>query len=209
MSDVTRRLWAEQEGRHPGDRLALFSAIRDVTGPARVLYPGSYVDIAPSFVFGHVTYLDMDRRAARFFADQDTVDAIISERRDGPSPEWEFMHADYTTDLDLDGDSFDLLISLYAGFVSEHCTEFLRPGGILFVNPSHGDAAMASIDARYRLRGVVHARSGSYSVTDRDLDSYLIPKTSALVTVDGLHESGRGVAYTKRAFGYLFERLAG
>lgn len=56
---------------------------------------------------------------------------------------------------------FDLLISLYAGFVSEHCTCHLRNGGLLLVNSSHGDAAMASIDDRYRLVGVVSSRAGA------------------------------------------------
>ena len=36
----------------------------------RALYPGSYVDLAPSFVWPSVTYVDTDRRAAQFFADE-------------------------------------------------------------------------------------------------------------------------------------------
>ena len=78
-----------------------------------------------------------------------------------------FIGADYTDPLGLDDGGFDLLISMYAGFISEHCTRYLRVGGTLLVNPSHGDAAMASIDPRYRLTGVVTSRSGGYSVTAR------------------------------------------
>lgn len=44
---------------------------------ATVLYPGSYVDIAASFVFPSVTYVDIDARAARFFSDSNGVDEII------------------------------------------------------------------------------------------------------------------------------------
>ena len=119
-----------------------------------------------------------------------------------------FIGADYADALDLDDGEFDLLISLYAGFISEHCTRYLRVGGTLLVNPSHGDAAMASIDPRYRLTGVVTARSGRYSVSTRELDTYLVPKREVEVTRESLHASGRGVGYTKSPFAYLFERVA-
>ena len=84
MEQLTRRLWEEQD-RHPGDRLRLFDSVADFTGDTPVLYPGSFVDIAPSFVFDSVTYVDNDRRAARFFADPTGVDEIISRHRIRPT----------------------------------------------------------------------------------------------------------------------------
>ena len=102
-----------------------------------------------------------------------------------------------------------LLVSLYAGFVSEYCTRFLQPGGWLLANSSHGDAAMASIDPRYRLGAVVDAGSGTYTVSDRDLDSYLIPKRPTEITPQFLHQTGRGIAYTRSPSAYLFEYLGG
>ena len=80
MKDMTRQLWAKQD-QHPGDRLRLFSAVKAAFSVSTVLYPGSYVDIAPSFVFDEVTYVDMDARAARFFADTTGVDEIIAQHR--------------------------------------------------------------------------------------------------------------------------------
>jgi len=38
-----------------------------------------------------------------------------------------------------------------------------------------------------------------------DLDEYLVPRRDVEVTVALLHETGRGVAYTKSPFAYLFE----
>lgn len=112
-----------------------------------MLYPGSYVDVAASFVFPRLTYVDSDSRAAKFFDDTEGVDEIVSAEQTSPvNREVEFVAGDYRGRLGLDDESFDLLISLYAGFVSEHCTRYLRIGGHLLVNPSHGDAAMASID---------------------------------------------------------------
>lgn len=104
--------------------------------------------------------------------------------------------------------AIDLLVSLYAGFISEHCTRYLRIGGTLLVNPSHGDAALASVDPRYELAGVVISRNGNYRVDSNDLKTYLIPTKEQPVTVESLHRTGRGVAYTKSPFAYLFTRIA-
>ena len=158
---------------HPDDRIRLFSAVAEVVPhDARVLYPGSYVDIAPSVWFDDVTYVDTDKRAAKFF---DHADAVARTRRLEATAvdirpngdEVTFHHLDYRTPLPEPDESFDLLVSLYAGFVSEHCTNHLRVGGTLLVNPSHGDAAMASIDPRYELTGVVTGSKGDLPSQDR------------------------------------------
>jgi hypothetical protein len=139
-------MWSKQD-QHPGDRLRLFTAVRRAIEVDAALYPGSYVDIAASFAFPSVTYVDSDARAARFFSDSTGVNEIINGHV--PSAEernWDFIGADYTMDLGPPDAHFDLLISLYAGFVTEPCTRYLRRGGWLLANPSHGDAAIASID---------------------------------------------------------------
>ena len=209
MSPTTEALWAKQN-QHEGDRLRLFAAVADHAAVSRVLYPGSFVDVAASFVFPTVTYLDMDRRAAKFFGDAEGVDEIIAANQtSGGTRAVEFIAADYREALGLADESFDLLVSLYAGFVSEYCTQYLRIGGFLLVNPSHGDAAMASIDDRYRLAAVITSGGmRSYRVDDRDLDTYLVPKKPQPVTVDRLHDLGRGIGYTRSPFAYLFERIA-
>jgi len=207
MTGVAERMWAEQD-RHRGDRARMFGAVGRAVHAERVLYPGSYVDLAPSFVFPSVTYVDTDDRAAKFFADRVGVGTII-DRHDGAPAQRDatFIHADYTTDLDLPSDGFDLLVSLYAGFVSESCTGYLRVGGTLLVNPSHGDAAMASIDDRYRLVAVVKARSGEYQVSTDHLENHLVPRKPVEITPQFLHERGRGIAYVTAPFAYLFERV--
>lgn len=207
MHDRTRALW-EKQCAAVGDRRPLFAAVAAAVDARTALYPGSYVDVAPSFCIPSVVYVDVDRRAARFFADRDGIAEIL--RGDGIDPaarDVVFVHGDYREPLDLPTASFDLLISLYAGFVSEHCSRLLRPGGWLLVNSSHGDAAMASIDLRYRLRAVVTARSGRYTLHTDELDSYLVPKRDVEVTRELLHTTGRGVAYTRSPFAYLFERI--
>jgi hypothetical protein len=117
-------------------------------------------------------------------------------------------HADYMSDLLLAEESSDLLVSLYAGPVSRHCTRYLRVGGTLLANPSHGDVAFASLDDRYVLIGAVRARSGTYRVSTDRLSSYLVPKRDEPVTVEAIERTGRGVPYTTSAFAYLFQRVA-
>ncbi|MDH3704522.1 MAG: hypothetical protein OES57_00535 [Acidimicrobiia bacterium] len=207
VQPLTEKLWSKQD-QHEGDRRRLFAAVAANIDAEQVLYPGSFVDIAPSFVWPSVTYVDADRRAERFFADEAGVAEII-DAHDPPTADRSvtFVAGDYTTNLGLMDESFDLLVSLYAGFVSEHCTRYLRVGGMLLVNPSHGDTAMASIDPRYQLSQVVIHRNGDYQLRRDDLDTYLVPKKPTELTPALLHDLGRGIAYTRPAFAYLFERV--
>ena len=207
MTDIARHMWAQQD-RHCGDRWRLFSAVGRTIGARDVLYPGSYVDLAPSLVFPSVTYVDTDDRAAAFFADETGIAAIVGGYVGAPAdPQMRFIHDDYTAELDVPTEGFDLLVSLYAGFVSESCTGYLRVGGTLLVNPSHGDTAMASIDDRYTLTGVVKARSGQYQIATDKLENHLNPKKPVDITPEFLHRLGKGIAYTTAPFAYLFQRV--
>lgn len=205
MLKLTRELW-DKQNRHPGDRHRLFDAVAQFVDAEQVLYPGSFVDIAPSFVWPEVTYNDTDKRAARFFADTDGIAEIIADH--GVSPDdvvVRFEPGDYG-ELDLGTASVDLLISLYAGFVSEACGHLVRPGGWLLVNASHGDAALASIDDRFELAAVVESRGSDYRIRTHDLEGFMVPKKPVELTREYLHEIGRGIAYTRSPFAYVFER---
>lgn len=199
--------------RHPDDRIRLFEAVGGVVDPESVLYAGSYVDIAPSVVFDDVEYVDIDKRAARFFEQEDDVRDLIARKREAfgnrvPTRDdfrFRFQHRSYEEPLDIDG-SVQLLVSLYAGFISEHCTRYLAPGGWLLANDSHGDASMASLDSDYDLVAVVDSTGGGYRLNADDRESYLVPKRGEPPAVDGLHDTGRGFAYTRSPFAYLFQR---
>lgn len=207
MQPSTRQVW-ELQDRHGSDRMNLFAAVREAVGGAEALYPGSFVDVAASAVFPSVTYVDTDRRTPGFFRDEAGVREIVSTMGGEPSFSYRFLHRDYREDLSLGAETFDILISLYAGFISEHCTEYLRIGGHLVANTSHGDVAMAAIDPRYELAGVVTSRAGGYRTRYDGLDQYLIPKKPGVVTKETLHHLGRGIGYTRQAAAYLFRRVA-
>lgn len=202
----TSVLW-ERQDRHKGDRWRLFQEISIAVSANKVLYPGSYVDIAPSFVFDDVTYADVDKRAANFFADEVGVRQIIEEHNGNKEASVRFVSGDYRA-LDLEEQGYDLLISLYAGFISESCGYFLRIGGVLLVNSSHGDAALAALDARFEFIGVVESVNGGYKVNNLKLGDYMVPKKSQIITREDIMKSGLGVEYTKSPFAYLFRRVS-
>jgi len=190
-----------------GDRSELFAAIAQVWAPARALYPGCYLDISPSTAIPSVTYVDIDRRAARYFANHELVAAELQGRtRVGIEPAIRFLHADYASALDLTEADFDLLISLYAGPLWDHCARYLKPNGLFLANVSHGDASLAALDRRLDLVAAVHHDGDRYRLDTDTLDSYLIPKKPTAAKPDTIRREGRGIAYTRGAFAYLFQR---
>lgn len=204
---VKRVTWSDYR-QSIGDRSELFAALADALPIARALYPGSYVDLSPSTAIASVTYVDTDARAARLFADPALVtDELAGRARPDAAHEVRFLAADYTQPLDVPDASNDLLISLYAGLVSEHCRRYLRPGGWLLANTSHGDASLAALDPTWRLVAVAHHRDDRYRLTTDHLDEYLVPKRPEAADAERIRADGRGIAYTRGAFAYVFQNL--
>lgn len=191
-----------------GDRSGLFGAVSTAWHPTMALYPGSYLDLSPSTAIPSVTYVDTDRRVARYFADKRLVAAELQGRtRPDAGTDVAFLHADYTKPLPVPPANFDLLISLYAGPVWEHCRQYLSPQGLLLANTSHGDASLAALDPALRLVAAIHHRADSYGLDTTNLDSYLIPKQRSAADPDTIRRKGRGIAYTKTAFAYVFKAV--
>lgn len=197
------------EKHYGGDRArrGLFDALARWCTPRRVLYPGSFLHVTASFVFPSVVYVDTDRTAKRFFASMDDVVALVARNKAyRQKPKLTFHSASYEADFDEPEGSFDLLLSLYAGFISQPCKRFLKVGGVLAANDSHGDAGLASIDPDYSLIGVVRGRGDRLRVEEDGLEDSFEPKKPMTRTEASLRERGRGVAYTKSAVAYLFRR---
>ncbi|MBL1101069.1 hypothetical protein [Streptomyces coffeae] len=190
---------------HIGDRTSLYAVVAAHTGARRVLYPGSYLDLAPSYVWADVTYLDSDTRARRLFTGSGATGPARHHKRYAGEPLITFVPGDYTHTLrSLPASAWDLAISLYAGPVSEHVKRCLRPHGWLLANNSHADVGFAHLDPDYRLSAVIHHRSGRYTLTTDHLDQYTQPRRPPHPTRDQLRAIGRGIAYTRTATAYLF-----
>ena len=186
-----------------GDRVELVEAIARRFEIERALYAGSYVHITPSLVFPSVTYVDSDKRTRDFFSDASVL-SFVTRRKRYPTPAEVKSHfADYSTDFGGEDASFDLLISQFAGFVSQACKRYLKSGGYLLTNNSHGDASMAWADTDYQL---IAAVTPSNKIIETDLDQYFIPKKPVSTTAPAVRALGRGIGYTKPAPHYVFRR---
>lgn len=189
------------------ERLELFQIIRQKYGLINVLYPGSFVHITPSFVFPRCVYLDSNKQAAKFFNDPE-IFGYISKRKQYPEEaEILFYNIDFTKDFDEKYESFDLLLSQYAGFVSQACKKYLKTGGILLANNSHGDASMASIDEDFQLTAVYRLRGQHCTISEKGIDQYFIPKKEIKITRELLLDKRRGTRYTKNPSGYIFIKV--
>lgn len=191
-----------------GDRSALYQAIAQRWQIESALYVGSYLDLAPSTAFTSVSYVDVDRRAATFFADEVLVSSQLKGKTDpGAGAHVEFLQADYTSPLPLPDGSFDLLISLFTVPAWQLCQQYVKAGGLLLATASHGEASLAALDPHLRLAAVIHEEDGAYRVHDQGLDGYLIPKRADQADADFIRTQGKGIRYTKEAFAYLFSRV--
>ena len=143
MSNFAHELYRKYFTDRQFERLDLFQIISGKFDIQRVLYPGSFVHVTPSFVFPYVVYVDSDKQAKKFFNDP-AVQGFINEQKEYPQvAEITFHAADYRKGFDEQEERFDLLISQYAGFVGQDCKRYLKKGGLLLANNSHGDAGVS------------------------------------------------------------------
>ncbi len=178
-------------------RMRLWREVAAHADARRVLYPGSYVEATPALVWPEVVFNDQDARARRFFASPD-VRAWLEQ--EAPGHVVRYHHGDYATAIDEPEGSFDLLLSQYAGPVGQACKRYLRRGGLLLANNSHGDAGLAHVDPDYELVAVVRRRWSD------DVEGFFEPKRPPHPDREELLRLGRGVGYTKTAPQYVFRR---
>lgn len=198
-----RQYYVERD--HEG--LDLFQQLAERYAIQSALYPGSFVHITPALVYPVTVYVDTDRSAKTFFASPAVLDFVTRNKVYPQEPSITFHARSYTEDFGEETERFDLLISQYAGFISPYCTQYLKVGGVLLVNNSHGDASMASLDPRLALAAVVLRSGGKDRISERNLESYLVPKSDTPVTKEYLQHIQRGIGYQKSASRYIFRRI--
>jgi cytochrome c2 len=166
------------------------------------------VHISPAFVFADTVFIDSDKNAKKFFS-HDELAKFVSKRKEyDENSRISFHGINYKKAIRNLINQCDLLISQYAGFVSNTCKEYLKIGGILLVNNSHGDAGLASIDKDYKFIATVQRIKGKYRISEDSLEKYFVPKKNIDVTKELLFEIQKGVGYTKTAPLYVFKRIS-
>ncbi|WP_072687580.1 hypothetical protein [Rhodococcus marinonascens] len=179
-----------------GDRTAVYEAARELAGGRVALYPGSFLDATPLNVWAEVTFVDKDKNYVKRVRNLDHT-----------PPGARFLITDYQEPIsEVDDDSADVLISLFAGPISHFCTRYLKVGGYLLANNSHGDASIAMLDPRYRLIAVQTATAHSFRTSD--LTDFQVAKRPTDHRFEEILTSQRGVAFKRSAQYYLFRREA-
>lgn len=188
--------------------IGLFRELKKKFHIGKVLYPGCYVHLTPSLVFSNVTYADSFRNTCKFWESAGTLEFIKQNKEYSEESIFKFYQQDYNEPfVDLKAE-FNLVISQYAGFVGQSVKQYLKCGGILVCNNSHGDASMASIDPDYELVAVYRRKSDElFCISDKDISSYLIPKNGIQPSKVQLTKTMKGIAYTKSPSGYIFRKL--
>lgn len=188
--------------------IGLFRELNEKFNIEKVFYPGSHVHITPSLIFPYVVYADSFRNTYKFFEEPYTLEYINKNKEYADKCTIKYYQQDYSQPFKDLKQEFDLVISQYAGFVGQSVKEYLKKGGILVCNNSHGDASMASLDPDYELVAVYRRKTDDkFSISTKSLEEYLIPKSGIQPTKKQLEETMRGVAYTKSLSGYIFKKL--
>ena len=189
------------------EQVDLYRLLAKAYGVTNAIYPGSFIQISPSFIFPYVVYIDSDKNAIKYFQSKSLVEIVEGRKEYPEDPEIVFHGIDYRKLIDEYQSRFDLQISQYAGFISGVCKPYLKHGGYLLVNNSHGDAGMASIDPDYQLIATVHRHKGRYRLSTASLEDYFIPKKNIEVSRELLLERKKGIGYIKTATLYLFQMM--
>lgn len=185
------------------ERDALFetAAVKYRIGSA--LYPGSFTHITPSFYIPEVVYLDTDKRCKKFFSETKTVEYVRSRKAYDGEPKIRFHGTSFELPIDEEEGYFDLLISQYSGFVSRYCARYLKPGGLLLANDSHGDATWAYTSGEFTFLATMSDRG---EIAETGLDTYFRLAKNKQIELDAVLKTMKGPAYTMTAGSYLFRK---
>ncbi|MCM3281746.1 hypothetical protein M3591_14730 [Exiguobacterium sp. MER 193] len=96
-----------------------------------------------------------------------------------------------------------MIISQYAGFVGQTTKYYLKPGGILLCNDSHGDATLAQFDKTFELIGVMGSTN---ELMQTGLYEYFQLPKGKDVNVAEVKKTMRGSMYTKSVENYVFQK---
>ena len=176
----------------------------------RVLYPGSWIHITPSLVFTHVVYVDALKNIKQMFADPQLIE-YVKKHSEVIEPCIKAHEIDYRQKIDAKEESFDLILSLNSGFVSQYCSKYLKKNGLLLANNGHYDAIKAFSDReKYRATGIF---PDSSTLKVKDLEAYFRTKNNLLITADMVIENNKKppskakYQLKKKALYYLFTKI--
>lgn len=168
--------------------LQSFNVLREKFFPKNVLYAGSWIHVTPSLMFPRVVYVDMFAKMKQFFTDPEVINYITKNATTKNKPEIVFHQSDYTKDFNEEKNSFDLLISLNSGFVSQACSAYLKKDGLLLTNNEHFDATRAYVDPTFKAIGIFKKSNKLIEMTDQ-VETYFLTKQGLPITLEMVEEN--------------------
>ena len=170
--------------------LRILRLIKKKCGVERVLYPGCWIHLTPSLVFPYVVYVDFFSKMESMFSDPELLEYIGTNSEVYGESIIKVHQTDYKDGIDEEKGSFDLLISLSSGFVSQYCGSYLRKKGLLFVNNEHYDAAKAFVDEKFLPIGIFTS-NGKLIQQSQAIQEYFITKKNELITSEMVMENSK------------------
>ena len=196
--------------------LPLFKAVYDwITQteklPVKVLYPGCYNHITTSLVFDNVVYIDSDPKMTKFFGDDAVKDWVKEQKHYDGDTSIQFECLNFSSLENKFGvESFDLLISACAGFVTPSTSLLLKNGGYCLVSDAHFDARMLSLDKNFTLVAVWDTADEKFVFDVDILSQHFVTQKGEPITQAMVDESAakpktrRSFKLKKEAMFYLF-----
>jgi hypothetical protein len=184
---------------------SIFRILKAMLNPQKVLYPGCHRHITPSLFFSTVDYIDCDPKVGKLYTDPKALAYVEENKEYKEETVINFDCKDFNANIGFAG-SYDLLISLSAGFVSTPCERYLKEKGYLFVNDAHSDASTAYLNENFKLVGM-------YDRTKEKFDDDSAILAGCFHTKDGKKltkahvEKGAKDAKFKRSLGLLSESM--
>ena len=171
------------------ERLDIFRQVKTAFGCKRVLYPGSYLHVTPSLVFPLVCYIDSLKNICKGISNPELLVFLHTNKEYPENAEILCYEEDYDSFEAEPKRSFDFLISLNAGFISQACKHFLAPGGLLLVNDEHQDASRAYVDSDYSLIGVFEGNGRLLCKNPKKLSSFFVTTKGEELTLEMVEEN--------------------
>ena len=185
--------------------LELWKSLKRKYEITRVIYPGSYIQISPSFYFDFTIYIDNNKNANKFFKNKQEIKKFIKSKNE--KNKFKFYFQDYNDDVDEEINSFDLLISLYAGFVTDNNLKYIKKGGYILVNNSHNDAINCYHNKKLKLIGVTNGNKNDIKDSKQILNQCFIPKKPKKVEDFKKKKHMKTIGFTKSYKYYIFQKL--
>eukprot|EP00794_Sanderia_malayensis_P012130 gene12130-13383_t len=193
--------------------IPIFKELKRVTCPDFVLYPGCHRHITASIIFSNVLYVDNYSKIKPFFDDDKVLEFVNKNKDYEKESVIRFKCRNFESDFGEKEQSFDLLMSLSAGIVSQSCAKYLKPGGYFFANDGHYDARMAFTDPRFKFVAVYDDTTAKFDMSEDAKVGHFFTKKGDAMTKEMVQESidvpkaRRSFKLQKETLYYLFQKI--